>query len=45
MNKLIWYGHATLGLQTEGHEVLIDPFFTDNPAASTTADQVSPNSS
>ena len=37
MNKLTWYGHATLGLQTDGHQLVIDPFFTDNPAASTTA--------
>ncbi len=38
--KLTWYGHATLGLETGGYKVLIDPFFTGNPAASTTADQV-----
>ena len=40
MNKLTWYGHATLGLETDEHKVLIDPFFTDNPAASTTAESV-----
>lgn len=38
--KFTWYGHATLGLETGGYRILIDPFFTDNPAASTTADQV-----
>jgi L-ascorbate metabolism protein UlaG (beta-lactamase superfamily) len=38
--KYIWYGHGTSGLETGGHQVLIDPFFTDNPAASTTADAV-----
>ncbi|MCF6329194.1 MAG: metal-dependent hydrolase [Henriciella sp.] len=40
MTKLTWYGHATLGLETDGYKLLIDPFFTDNPSASTTADQV-----
>ena len=35
-----WYGHGTMGLETGGYRLLIDPFFTNNPAASTTADQV-----
>jgi L-ascorbate metabolism protein UlaG (beta-lactamase superfamily) len=38
--QLTWYGHATLGLQTEGFKLLIDPFFSGNPAASTTSGQV-----
>ena len=38
--KYIWYGHGTMGLETGGHKVLIDPFFTGNPAASTTAEAV-----
>lgn len=38
--KLTWYGHATLGLETGGYRVLVDPFFTGNPAASTSADKV-----
>lgn len=38
--KLTWYGHATLGLETDGYKLLIDPFFTDNPAASTSADDL-----
>jgi len=38
--KLTWYGHATLGLETGGYKILIDPFFTDNPTASTTADML-----
>jgi L-ascorbate metabolism protein UlaG (beta-lactamase superfamily) len=37
--KFTWYGHATLGLETGGYKVLIDPYFTDNPAASMSADQ------
>ncbi len=40
MITLTWYGHATLGLQTGLHKLLIDPYFSDNPAASTTADHV-----
>jgi L-ascorbate metabolism protein UlaG (beta-lactamase superfamily) len=38
--KFTWYGHGTFGLETGGHKVLIDPYFTDNPSASTTADKV-----
>jgi L-ascorbate metabolism protein UlaG (beta-lactamase superfamily) len=38
--KYTWYGHGTHGLETGGHKILVDPFFTDNPAASTTADAV-----
>lgn len=38
--KLTWYGHAALGLETGGYKLLVDPFFTDNPSASTTADKV-----
>jgi L-ascorbate metabolism protein UlaG (beta-lactamase superfamily) len=37
---LTWYGHATLGLETGGLCILIDPFFSANPAASTTAAKV-----
>jgi len=40
MNKFTWYGHATLGLETGGFRLLIDPFFTGNPAAASTADAV-----
>jgi L-ascorbate metabolism protein UlaG (beta-lactamase superfamily) len=38
-NILTWFGHATLGLETGGKRLLIDPFFSDNPATSTTAEQ------
>lgn len=40
MIKLTWYGHATLGLDCNGYNLLVDPYFTDNPAASARADQV-----
>ncbi|MBN2549538.1 MAG: metal-dependent hydrolase [Anaerolineales bacterium] len=36
---LTWYGHATLGMETAGYKILVDPFFSGNPAASTTADK------
>jgi L-ascorbate metabolism protein UlaG (beta-lactamase superfamily) len=43
MNKFTWYGHATLGLETGGYKIIIDPFFSGNPVASTSADKVSPD--
>ncbi len=39
-DSLIWYGHGTLGLELGGHHVLVDPFFTGNPAATLAAAQV-----
>ncbi len=38
--KITWYGHATLGIETDGTQLIIDPYFTENPAASTTAEKV-----
>jgi L-ascorbate metabolism protein UlaG (beta-lactamase superfamily) len=38
--QITWYGHATLGLKTGGHSILVDPFFTGNPAASEKAENV-----
>jgi len=40
MTKITWYGHAVMGIETGGYKVLVDPFFSGNPVASTTADQV-----
>ena len=40
MTKLTWHGHATLSLETGGHKILIDPFFTGNPSAKTGPDDV-----
>ena len=37
-NKFTWYGHATLGLETGGFKLLIDPFVTGNPAATVCPD-------
>jgi L-ascorbate metabolism protein UlaG (beta-lactamase superfamily) len=41
--NVTFLGHGTFEIETAGKRVLIDPFFTDNPAASTTADNVSPD--
>ena len=35
-----WYGHAAQGLEISGYKILVDPFFTDNPSASISADKV-----
>lgn len=32
-NKLTWFGHATLGLETGGYSLLVDPFFSGNPSS------------
>ncbi len=37
--KFTWYGHAALGLEIDGAKLLVDPFFTGNPAAAIQADQ------
>src|SRR6266436_6114130 len=36
--RVRWLGHAAIALDTGGHKVLIDPFFTGNPATAITAD-------
>ena len=38
--KITWYGHSTLGLETSGYKILIDPFFSGNPAANIKAESV-----
>ena len=40
MTKLTWHGHATMGLETGGYKIIIDPFFSGNPAASVSPDSV-----
>lgn len=40
--KLTWYGHATLGLEVDGQNVLVDPFLAGNPAASTGPESLEP---
>jgi L-ascorbate metabolism protein UlaG (beta-lactamase superfamily) len=38
--KVTWLGHASFACEIDGCHVLIDPFLTGNPAASTTAGAV-----
>jgi L-ascorbate metabolism protein UlaG (beta-lactamase superfamily) len=38
--SLTWYGHATFGLQVGDAKILVDPFFSDNPAAPVKADDL-----
>jgi L-ascorbate metabolism protein UlaG (beta-lactamase superfamily) len=38
--KLTWYGHSALGLETGGYHLLVDPFLSQNPAASISPDRV-----
>jgi L-ascorbate metabolism protein UlaG (beta-lactamase superfamily) len=33
--KFTWHGHGTSSLETGGHKILVDPFFTGNPATKT----------
>ena len=37
--KLVWYGHATFGMDMDGTQVLLDPFFSNNPVAAGSADE------
>ena len=38
--KILWYGHATFGLEAAGLHILIDPYFTGNPVVKVTAEEV-----
>jgi len=38
--KFTWFGHATLGLETGGYKLVVDPFFSGNPAASLSPESV-----
>lgn len=39
--ELTWLGHSTFLVKTASHSILIDPFLTDNPAATVSAEDVS----
>jgi L-ascorbate metabolism protein UlaG (beta-lactamase superfamily) len=38
--KLTWIGHATLGIETGGYHLLVDPYFKNNPATKVEPDTV-----
>lgn len=40
--KLTWHGHAAIGIETDGHRLLVDPFLSGNPAAATDAGSLTP---
>ena len=39
----LWFGHGTHGLDIADFHVIVDPFFSGNPAASAAADEVNPD--
>jgi L-ascorbate metabolism protein UlaG (beta-lactamase superfamily) len=39
-HTLTFYGHAALGLETDGHKLIIDPFLEGNPSASLSPEAV-----
>ncbi|MCI0478197.1 MAG: MBL fold metallo-hydrolase, partial [Anaerolineales bacterium] len=41
--KLTWYGHACWKIEMGKHTLLIDPYFSGNPTAPITPDQVKPD--
>src|SRR3954453_18786955 len=41
--QITFLGHAAFALEHDGKTVLVDPFLTGNPKASTTADAVQPD--
>ena len=38
--KFTWLGHGTFSLETGGYTLLIDPYFSGNPTASTTIEKI-----
>jgi L-ascorbate metabolism protein UlaG (beta-lactamase superfamily) len=38
--QITWYGHATLGVNTAGYKLIIDPYFNGNPATQIKPEQV-----
>lgn len=38
--KVTWYSHSALGLEFDNYKILVDPYFTGNPAATTQAEKV-----
>jgi L-ascorbate metabolism protein UlaG (beta-lactamase superfamily) len=38
--KVTWFGHATMGVETSGYSLIIDPYFSGNPSVNLGANQV-----
>ncbi len=38
-----WFGHATIGLEVAEKRILVDPFLTDNPAATAKPESLAPD--
>lgn len=41
--EILFHGHSTFEIKTNGKSILIDPFFTGNPSARIAADEVNPD--
>ncbi|TFG50205.1 MAG: metal-dependent hydrolase [Anaerolineales bacterium] len=41
--QITYYGHGTLGLKINQYQIIIDPYFTNNPATNTSPDEVNPD--
>lgn len=41
--KVTWFGHSTINLEIDGFKILVDPYFTDNPAATVSSEEVNPD--
>jgi len=40
LTTLRWYGHAAIGIDTSGYQLLVDPFFTGNTATTQKPEEV-----
>lgn len=43
VTKVTWYGHAAMDLETDGFDVLVDPFLSGCPTAAVSPEEVNPN--
>ncbi|MCJ7734622.1 MAG: metal-dependent hydrolase [Anaerolineales bacterium] len=41
--QITYYGHGTFGLKINQYQIIIDPYFTNNPATNTSAEEVDPD--
>jgi len=38
--KITWFGHAALGLEIDGYKLVVDPYISENPAATLKPEEV-----